>query len=347
MPKEPLHSLPSLWPAYKRILQRSSLPILAGPFLGECGIECLYWLSFLEHLKQSGVDPKRIIPIARSGSAAWYGCPTGVEVYAMRSLQAIRVQQRIRRMTTGLVKQMHANAFDRDLTKDAAASLGLTRYHRLHPAWMYQTLAPYWNGQKGLDWFHQRATYAFLLPPPVPEGLTLPPEFVAVRFYFRATFEYKHDALQLAKHTVKRLASQWPVILLNTGLHADDHQDLEFKQIPNVQRLGDLIPITAENSLGVQSAVLGRSLGFVGTYGGLAQLAQRLAKPAVTFYTSWGGTSLAHKHLSDAISLRSGIPFVVHAVKDLHLLGSVLPEAAVEVPLTTNSAPLADAVETP
>ena len=319
---------PYLWPAYRKRLIHSDKPILVGPFLGEAGIEALYQLSFVEKLKQLGVKPERIIPIGRGGSAVWYQCPTGVEVFAMRTPQQVRVENAVRRMRRGLIKQIEMTAFDRQIITDTAKSLGLKKYHVLHPLWMYRTLEPYWMGQRGLDWLHARTTYTHMPPPALPEGVTLPPEFVTVKFYFRATFEYKHDAIMLAKATVQKLAAQWPVIVLNTGIHADDHLDWTPKKHPNVTLLSDLMPLTPENTLAMQSAVIGRSLGFVGTYGGLAQVAQRLGRAAVTFYTSWGYTSLSHKHLSDAVAIRTGVPFLVHQVKELALMNVTLPIGA-------------------
>jgi hypothetical protein len=51
---------------------------------------------------------------------------------------------------------------------------------------------------------------------------------------------------------------QQPVVILNTGLHADDHQDLAFKPQPNVILLRDLATITPENGLHWQGAVIAR-----------------------------------------------------------------------------------------
>ena len=336
---------PYLWPTYKKLLLKSSRPILVGPFLGEAGIEALYWLSFIENLKQAGIKPERLIPIGRGGSACWYGTPTGVEIYAMRTPQQVRVESTVRRMKTGMMKQLAWTPFDRAIVTDAAQSLGLKKYLTLHPSWMFQTLSPYWAGMRGMDWLHGRCTYAFLPPPPLPAGVQLPPEFVAVKFYFRSTFEYKHDALQLAKTTVKKLAETIPVVILNTGIHSDDHRDLQFKAHPHITVLKDLMPLTPQNTLWAQSAVLARAQGFVGTYGGLAQVAQRFKKPAVTFFTSWGGTLMQHKHLSDAIALRTGVPFLVQNVKELPLLATVLPMIQSQQPLTTvttNRTPLAE-----
>lgn len=325
---------PSFWPLYKRRLLHSSRPILVGPFVGEVGLECLYWLSFLEVLKDAGVKAERMIPIGRGGSAIWYGCPTGIELYAMRSLQDVRVENMIRAKKTGMIKQMDWTHFDRSVVADVAKTLNLKKYWALHPSWMYRTLAPYWGGQRGIDWLMARAKYDLMKAPPLPDGLTLPEMFVAVKFYFRGTFPHTQPCLDLARHTVNRLLKEGPVVLLNTGLHADEHVDLTFKPQANLFQLRDLTTVTAENSLLLQSGVIARAQGFVGTYGGLAQLAQKFARPCITFYAEWGGTMMAHKHLSDAISLRTGIPFIVHALKEIPLVKTVLPDFIIGQPLT-------------
>src|SRR5690349_23710512 len=85
------HSHQLTWPAYRQRLLRSKLPILVGPFRSEVGFEAMYWLPFLERLRADGIAPDRMIPITRGGAAAWYGTPTGLELYAMRSPRDVRV----------------------------------------------------------------------------------------------------------------------------------------------------------------------------------------------------------------------------------------------------------------
>jgi hypothetical protein len=290
------------------------------------GFEALYWLPFLEKLKMDGIDPHRMIPITRGGAAVWYGTPTGLELYAMRSPQEVRVENRIQGMKTGLQKQIAITAWDRDVIKDAAKTLGLTHYHVLHPAVMYQLFEPFWNGQRGIDWLAPQGQFGFGPPPPLPDGVKLPEQFVAVRFYLRATFPNDGHTIKFAHKVIRHIADQWPVVLLNSNTHADEHLDIEVKGHPRIQQLSDLISLTPETNLAVQSAVLARSVGFVGTYGGLAQLALRFARPSVSFFKDWNYTAMAHKHLADGISLRSGIPFLVHAIKDVAMAKSVLPD---------------------
>lgn len=327
LPKAKRHFRPSLWPLYRRYLQHSSLPILVGPWRGEVGFEALYWIPFLDKLKQDGIDPARLIPITRGGAAVWYGVPQGFELYGMRTPQDVRVENRLQHQRTRMLKQTHVTDFDRAVIKDAAKTLGVRRYQTLHPAWMYQTLAPFWGGETGLLNLQRHVHFGGMPLPNLPDGLTLPEKFVAVRFYFRGTFKMSDQNFGFAKACLSRLAQQTPVVIINTGLHTDEHADYAPKDIPNVVRLADLCPMTHENNLAIQTAVIARSLGFVGTYGGMAQLALRYGRPSMTFYDDWSETAIAHKHLSEALSLQMGVPFLVQRIADLPLHQSVCPTA--------------------
>lgn len=297
------------------------------------GFEALYWLPFLAALRiQCGIARERIIPITRGGAGVWYDTPTAVELYAMRTPQDVRVEHRLQHQANGQLKQTHVTLFDRGVIQDAAASLGLTRrrdYHVLHPSWMYQSLSAFWNAWQGLGWLSNRLAFPRIAAPIV-QGLTLPPIFAAARFYFRPTFKMTPTNVAFAEQTLRQMAAQHPVVVLNSGLHLDDHFDYVPTNIPNVTVLSDVVPLTPENNLAVQSAVLGRALGFVGTYGGLAQLALRMGKPSVSVYDDWQGTALSHRHLSDAVSLQSNVPFIVQRITDLALQQSVLPQVTVE-----------------
>jgi hypothetical protein len=290
-------------------------------------------LPFLDHFRHRyQIDPARLIPITRGGMAALYGAPLGVELYAMRTAQQVRVENRLQFQLRAQMKQTHRTTFDRDVLRDAADSLGLGFHHVLDPAWMYQTLAPFWEAREGLIWLHDRLRFGPLPMPDLPEGLTVEPNTVAIRFYFRSTFPATEQTVTLARETMKQVAAQQPVIVLNSGLHLDDHADAAFKGIPNVRFLNEVTSLTAENNLAVQAAVLARCVGFVGTYGGLAQLALRYGKPVVSLYTEWQGTALPHRHLSDALALQSGVPFLCLRLGDMPLLQAVMPKFHVAGP---------------
>lgn len=322
------------WRAKLETLKRSSAPILVGPWRGEVGYESLYWIPFLERVKQAGIDPQRLIPIGRAGSAAWYGCPQGLELYALRDPKDVRIENRKQAQRFGYLKQEHVDAFDRGVLRDAATRLGLTRYQTLHPAWMYHVLAPFYTGWKGVEWFAGQTAYQNIPTPPLPDGVTLPEPYVAVRFYGRETFPWQEKALRtFVNATIETLAQHYTVLLIDSADMVDDHMDMPITFThPNVRRLSEFIQPRPETALAIHSAVISRALGFVGTYGGLAQLALRIGKASVSFYHHWGGTSILHKHLADLIAIRSGIPCQVYWTQEIGLSRLVLPDVLVGPP---------------
>ena len=318
------------WQAKIASLKANDWPILVGPWRGEIGFECLYWIPFLDHLKDLGIAKERMVPITRGGAGVWYDTPTALEIYAMRTPQQVRIENRVHITQTGLHKQETVTPFDRSLIRDAADTLNLTRYHVLHPAWMYHILAPFWTGDCGTEWLAPRVAFRTLMPPPLPEGVVLPDQFLAVRFYARETFQ-NHPKLMrpFLQSITEQMVGSLPIVILDSPFHLDDHIDLTLGcEGDRVTHLSQLVPnLTPENNLAVMSAILGRAQGFVGTYGGFAQLALRHARPSVTFYTKWGGTSLAHKSLSDTLALRLGVSTYVINVGDIPILSSLLPIA--------------------
>jgi hypothetical protein len=317
---------PWLWPLAKQIYGASKRPILVGPWRGEVGFEVLYWLPFLAELRERlGIERERIIPISRGGASVWYDAPQGLELFNMRDPRDVRIANRLQHQETGMLKQMHVTDFDRKVLQDAADTLGEGDPICLHPAWMYQTLDPFWLGDRGLQWLQRRMHFTGL-PSLTLEGVPLPEKFVAVRFYFRATLRRTPLVLDFCKHAIKMIAKSNPVIVLNNPGFVDDHLDYLPKDEPNVQLLSNMVTLTPENNLAVQSAVLSRALGFVGTYGGMAQLALRLGKSSVSVYDEWNGTALPHKHLSEALAINQGLAFHVVKIGDLPLLQQVLPQ---------------------
>jgi hypothetical protein len=324
---------PHLWPAYRAYLRRSKRPVLVGPFRGEVGFEALYWVPFLRAL---GLPKDRIIPITRGGAYLWYGADRHVDLYALREPREVRVENLYQVRRTGMQKQMAVSAFDKAVLREAAKQLQLESYDVLHPAWMYQTLEPYWEGHRGLTWLMEHLRVE-PLPLVAADGLTLPENYIAVRFYHRHTFQPSETTKTIAIETIKHLAKRHPVVVLNADVHADEHSDVPLPAIPNVLQLKGASFVTPQNNLAIQSAVLSKAMGFVGTYGGLAQLAMLFRKPTVSFYTEWGGTALAHKYLADAIALSMGVGCHVFKVTDLPLLHEALPTIALEMAPSTNT----------
>ena len=294
------------------------------------GLEVLYWEPFLASLRHAlGIADERIIPLTRSASHVWYRAPKAVEIYGMREVREVRVENRLRAARTGMIKQMAVAPFDRGIYTDAAQTLGLEQFLTLHPAWMYQTLQPFWNGQTGLSWTEGRLRFAPLPRPEIP--MALPEKFVAVSFYARSTWEASATTAAFAKEAIQLIAKQIPVVLLSTSLHMDDHVDFLPHPLPeNVTVLANLFPCTPQNSLAAMACVLSKAMAFVGTYGGLSHLALRYGVPSVNLYTKWQGIMLAHKTLSDALAIQTGVPYHVLQMDQIPWIQDTIPKIVIQ-----------------
>lgn len=295
---------------FARHLAASKRPILVGPWRAEVGFEALYWLPFLTWFrKHYHIDPARLIAWSRGGASAWYGVDRYLELYEQMSPDEIRLLTLQTAAKTGSTKQMAVEPWERALVTLAGSQLGIHPLW-LHPAWMYRLLAPFWLDKAAPTLMDRYTRVAVMKPPPLPPNLQLPPSFVAVRFYARPTFAPNEEQMGWMRDLVYRLAKKQPVVLLNSGHRLDDHADLMVEdKAKNIHSLDSIL--TPQNNLAVISAVLGRAKGFVGTYGGLAQLGLRMGVPSISCYTHWGGTAAAHLTLSQRLSLSMGVPFHV------------------------------------
>lgn len=340
--------------AYLRRLSLDGKPILVGPWRSEVGFEALYWLPFLRWAcTKCGIDAKRMVVVSRGGAGALYGPfpvnadvqswpDRSIDLYSLCSVRDVSEENIYDSLRTKVQKQIRCTAWDRTVLREAAERvLGKgARYHILHPSWMYWALAPFWEEQRGLGYLLSMADYTTLLKPQMPmatyetygpneDGSTtaqapwmdLPERFVAVKFYRREpTFPLSADTIPFVQHVVSTLAQQTHVVLLNSDHGGDDHSDIIVKG-PNILALPQVPP---EQNLALQAAVLGKATAFVGTYGGVAQLALRMGIPSVSFYTTFNGTASAHLSLSNFLSQRTGVPFVATSIRDCDLLKQVV-----------------------
>jgi hypothetical protein len=324
--------------AYLRRLSLDDKPILVGPWRSEVGFEALYWLPFLKWVAKR-VDPARFVVVTRGGAASLYPAPQAIDLYSLRSVREVAQENIYDSLKTKLQKQVRCTRWDKAVLHDAAVRTGILpsrSYHILHPAWMYWALDPFWSEERGLKYLLSMTDYTPLPKPHAPigvlaEGMNLPERFVAVKFYRREpTFPIQHDTAAFVQHVVSLIAQQTNVVLLNSGHAGDDHADLTLSG-PNIHTLPKVPP---EQNLALQAAVLGKATAFVGTYGGVAQLALRMGVPSVSFWTQFGGTACAHLSLSNFLSQRTGVPFLTGSLADYQLWSQlvvapiVAPQAA-------------------
>jgi hypothetical protein len=312
---------------FAKTLASDTAPILCGPFRSELGFEASYWQPFLAWFAATvkGFDQRAVI-VTRGGLAPLYStvASRGVDLYALRSVTDVRRENLYDQKRIGIQKQMQPTEWDTRVLEDAARALQLGPvYHTLHPALMYWGLEPYWNESQGMRYLQKLTNYAPLATPAkYPGSEQLPAEYCAVKFYHRATLPYPDAEVEpFVARTVATIAAQIPVVLLTSSPEYDDHSDLPI-QGPNVFSLGTTAP--ADRNLLVQASVLAHAKAFVGTYGGMAQLALRLGVPSVSVWKEFGGTAHAHLSLQSWISKATNVPFAAGSIAESSLWQGVL-----------------------
>ena len=91
------------------------------------------------------------------------------------------------------------------------------------------------------------------------------------------------EARGALRELVRTAATRAPVVMLDTGMATDEHEDYLFRDIPNVLSLRDrLVPAT---NLAVQTAAIAGAQGFIGTCGSLAWLAPLLGVDTLAVYS--------------------------------------------------------------
>jgi hypothetical protein len=249
-------------------------PILVGPWLSEVGYEVLYWVPFVRWVQSHyGVKASRMTIVTRGGAAAWYRdiSTQSVEVFDLVTPEEF-AQGNLQRaaQSGGSLKQWKETSFDRELLEAAARRAGVEGARVLHPSLMYRLFEQFMLGHRSMHFLRRRTIYRILDPPdvPLPE---LPEEYVAVKLYTAASLPDTPAMRRTLQAIILALAERWPVVMLDTGLALDDHDDYTFERASRIIGIRD--SMQPRDNLAVQSAVIARSRAFVGTCGSLAWLA--------------------------------------------------------------------------
>ena len=265
-------------------LARGHEPILVGPWLSEVGYEVLYWRPFLRWMvDRYRISPDRLIAVSRGGVGHWYHGIASRYVELLDLVGADEFAARnAARHAGGDQKQLSPGEFDADIVERIAARFLKGRTpHLCHPSLMFRLFRRFWFGDRSLDFFLQHMRFERMLSP-VGDLEGLPPRFAAVKFYTGPAIPDTPDRRRVLRGLVSRVADEMPVVVLDTGLSLDDHQDFLFEELPNVIRLPErLMPAT---NLTVQTKVIAGAALFLGTCGSLAWLAPMLGTPTIGVY---------------------------------------------------------------
>jgi len=332
--KEELDAIPAA-PAAEAIkrelerLQHTDGPLLIGPWVGEVGFELLYWIPFLNWaVKAYQLDRRRLIVVSRGGARLWYRHMTEeyVDVFSLFSLDEYRQANEARWEQAGHQKQYRIEQMDHDIVTRAKEKLGLPHVELLHPSLMYRLLRFYWFEKAGVGLLKHHTEYCRLAPVErSPRLKDLPDEYVAVRFYFRPSFPDTPENRQFAADVIRTLSREIAVVLLNTGLQLDDHEDLNVpgKGVYHVDRL-----MMLDQNLEVQTEIISHARAFVGTYGGLAYLGPFYGVPSVSFYSTEAELVPAHLDVSWRLGRAMGVSVTALHTRAAGLIGSFLGPAS-------------------
>ena len=178
-------------------------------------------------------------------------------------------------------KQRTLRLFDRQLLRRARREID-GRASVVHPAMMYALYAPYWARLTSSQWVQQGAAFARVRPP-VLDGLQLPRDYVAVRFYFSKCFPHTPENQALVRSLIDALTRETHVVLLGSGVSMDEHHDVPIERSDRVHRVDHLM--RPETNLAVQTAVIGAAQAFIGTYGGFCYLAPLCGVNTIALYS--------------------------------------------------------------
>jgi len=258
-------------------LVSGSDPIIVGPWLSEVGYEVLYWVPFVRWVQsQFRIPASRFVVVTRGGAASWYSDITtsAVELFDLMSPDdyAARNAQRSAE-DRGTLKQFGVSPMDREIVVEVERRIGASRTNVLHPSLMYQLFHQFWLGHRPPSFLEKRTRYQLISPPEVVLP-PLPAQYVAVKFYSAASLPPTDSVRRALQSIVLGLAEQAPVVMLDTGLTLDDHEDYSFAAASRIHSVRE--SLQPRDNLAVQTAIISRASSFVGTCGALAWLAPML-----------------------------------------------------------------------
>jgi hypothetical protein len=318
---------------YLRDLADRDRAVIAGPFTTEVGFELLYWIPLLRWAVEA--EPRlaeRLTVVSRGGSFSWYEglFAAYVDAFAVSDPREFTTRRSSQ-------KQREFTDYERELCQRAAGRLELSDYEVLHPALLFNA---YYRSLKIDPDIYVRpvaqdrspapqgfaSRFEQIAAPRVPEAeKDLPDDFVAVRFYFRDSFPDTPQNRRFVSETVEKLTEHTEVVLLNTGIELDEHIDWIDLDNKRLHRIDDRL--RPADNLHIQTAVLGRSRAFIGTYGGLAYLAPFMGLPSIGFSSIPDHTQPWHLELAKTAFDRDGWGTIVELEnEDLPLLDLMLPE---------------------
>jgi hypothetical protein len=215
-------------------------------------------------------------------------------------------------------KQFYICDFERQLVAAAAARLGMDRYACVHPSLMYEFFRACWMGLTPVRSITAKCDYRKLAHVyERPAGIPFR-DYVAVKFYHSLCFPKNSANARFARDWVAHLARRTNVVVLNTGLHVDDHVDAPWTS--RLSNVFDATPLMqAPTNLGTQTAIVAHAQRLYATYGGFSYLGPLVGVPTLSFHSV---VNYVHEHLDVAHRAfnQGGMRYSVVSTKEMEPL---------------------------
>ncbi|MDX9702295.1 MAG: hypothetical protein RBU23_04520 [Candidatus Auribacterota bacterium] len=285
-------------------LKKTEKFIFAGPYLSDVGYEILYWIPFLRWiLKECEISPDRTIGVSRYGADAWYKdvCAGYCDILDVMSAEEFKDAQDMRMKKSGTIKQFEITEIESDILRKVAVMHDISDFDVVHPSIMYKLFTSVWNQTFPVDFILEHLDFEQIRHiPDITLNYDLPEQFVAVRFDTTAYIPETRQTRYMIKSFVEKISKRIPVVVLNTGLEVDFHKDWStFFRSDNIFFLQGAVGCR-ENFL-LQTVVMKRAKGFLGTHGGASYLGPFCGVPALTFYQNEIGNYSVHLDVSRAL----------------------------------------------
>jgi hypothetical protein len=258
--------------------------ILVGPWCSEVGYELLYWVPFVRRaLSAYRVPSSRVVAMSRGGVEDWYAdlAATYLEVFDHATPGDLAAQG---------PKQRSIAPLDERLIAAARREIGNCQV--LHPSSMFQLFAPFWSGHRAVGFLESRTRQARVTVARRDVPMPLPDRYIAVKLYAARALPDSREVRGQVRAIVAALSDTLPVVLLDTGIAFDEHEDYRFA---DESRVVSLRPwMRPRDNLGLQTRVIAGADLFVGTCGSVAWLAPLLGVDAVPLFVDAG---FLHAHL--------------------------------------------------
>jgi hypothetical protein len=251
--------------------------VVAGPWLGDEIGELLYWIPFLRWVQTTNFGlAGRLWIVSQSASRHWY---RGLDARVVAVDELVPPSQ-----MTALAESRNGH-LDAVLRERLQSLLGTQDFHLVPARLVANMRADLARQRPEVRVQNRLLDFAPLPVAELPAHLELPGEFVAVRFAFDAAYAATDKNRELAVQTIKALTETLPVVVL--ALSNPLRRELEV-----FAEAGALSLLEATGAE-IESAVLARACGFLGSYGATVYAAALLGVPALGLYSGPDGVAAA------------------------------------------------------